>query len=193
MNDMIPVAPTAGRILADGLWWNTPGLAALIGLCPLLAASTRFDTGVALGLASLAVLCASNVLVSAVGRRIPQRLRPGAFLLLIAALVTAIDLVFQARWFGLHGQVGLFVPLIVTNCLILGRAEAFATQRGLWPSLLDALGYGAGFTLLLGALGALREFLTPGLLVAALPPGALFLLAALVALRQALLSRRAAP
>lgn len=193
MNDMIPATPTSGRILADGLWWNTPGLAALIGLCPLLAASTRFDTGVALGLASLAVLCASSVLVSAFGRRIPRHLRPGAFLLLIAALVTTVDLVFQARWFGLHVQVGLFVPLIVTNYVILGRAESFAVHRGPWPSLLDALGHGAGFTLLLGALGALREFLTPGLLVAALPPGALFLLAALVALRQAWLARRPVP
>lgn len=193
MKAMNPGNATAGRILADGLWWNTPGLASLIGLCPLLAASTRFDTGVALGLASLAVLCASNVLVSALGRRIPPRLRPGAFLLLIAALVTAVDLVFQARWFGLHGQVGLFVPLIVTNCLILTRAEAFAAHRGPWPALLDGLGYGAGFTLLLGGLGAVREFLAPGLLVAALPAGALFLMAALVALRQALLSRWPAP
>lgn len=193
MTDMNPGNATSGRILADGLWWNTPGLASLIGLCPLLAASTRFDTGVALGLASLAVFCASNVLVSALGRRIPPSFRPGAFLLLIAALVTAVDLVFQARWFGLHGQVGLFVPLIVTNCLILGRAEAFAAHRGLWPSLLDALGYGTGFTLLLGGLGALRELLAPGLLVAGLPAGALFLLAALVALRQAVSTRWPAP
>lgn len=192
MNDMNPGNPTSGRILADGLWWNTPGVASLIGLCPLVAASTRFDTGVALGLASLAVLCASNVLVSALGRRMPPAVRPAAFLLLIAALVTAVDLVFQARWFELHGQVGLFVPLIVTNCLILGRAESFAARRRPWPALLDAVGHGAGFTLLLGGLGALREFLAPALLVAALPPGALFLLAALVALRQAWLSRRPA-
>ena len=193
MKVMQPGTATSCRILADGLWWNTPGLASLIGLCPLLAASDRLDTGVALGLASLAVLCASNVLVSALGRRIPRHLRTGAFLLLIGALVTAVDLVFQARWFGLHGQVGLFVPLIVTNCLILDRAASFAAHRGPWPALLDALGYGAGFTLLLGGLGALREFLAPGLLVAALPAGALFLLAALVALRQSWLPRRPAP
>lgn len=192
MNDLNPGRPTAGQILADGLWWNTPGLAALIGLCPLLAASQTFATGVALGLASLAVLCASNVLVSAVGPRIPQRFRLVAFLLLIAALVTAVDLLFQARWFDLYGQVGLFVPLIVTNCLILGRAETFATRHGPWSALLDGLGYGTGFTLLLGGLGALRELLAPVLLVAALPPGAFLLLAALVALRQAWLARRRA-
>lgn len=181
---------TAGRILADGLWWNSPGLGSLIGLCPLLAASATFAGGVALGLASLAVLCASNVLISALGRRVAPGLRPAAFLLLIAALVTAVDLFMQARWFSLHGEVGLFVPLIVTNCLILGRAESFAAQRGPWPSLLDGLGYGLGFTLLLAVAGGLRELLAPGLLVAGLPPGAFFLLAALVALRQAWLSRR---
>ena len=190
MHDIGPGRPAPGRILADGLWWNTPGLASLIGLCPLLAASRTFATGVALGLASLAVLCASNVLVSAVGRRIARRYRLAAFLLLIAALVTAVDLLFQAHWFDLHGQVGLFVPLIVTNCLILGRAEDFAAHQAVLPALLDGLGYGAGFTLLLGGLGALREILAPGLLVAALPPGAFFLLAALIALRQAWQSRR---
>lgn len=193
MNAVSPDKPTSGQILADGLWWNTPGLASLIGLCPLLAASRTFATGMALGLASLAVLCASNVLVSALGRGIHQRHRPAAFLLLIAALVTAVDLLFQARWFELHGQVGLFVPLIVVNCLILGRAESCAAHRDPWPALLDGLGYGAGFTLLLAGLGAIREALAPGLLVAALPPGAFFLLAGLVALRQAWLARRRAP
>lgn len=185
-------ASTPGRILAAGLWWNTPGLAALIGLCPLLAVSRSFATGLALGLASLAVLCGSNVLVSALARWIAPRYRLGTFLLLIAALVTAVDLLFQARWFDLYGQVGLFVPLIVTNCLILTRAESFAVHQRLWPAFLDGLGYGAGFTVLLAGLGALRELLAPGLLVAALPSGAFFLLAALIALRQAWFRRRGA-
>jgi electron transport complex protein RnfE len=175
---------TSGRILAGGLWWDTPGLAALIGLCPLLAVSRTFATGLALGLASLAVLCSSNVLVSALARWIEPRFRLGAFLLLIAALVTAVDLLFKAGWFDLYGQVGLFVPLIVTNCLILARAESFAAHHRLWPAFLDGLGYGIGFTVLLAGLGALRELLAPGLLVAALPAGAFFLLAALIALRQ---------
>lgn len=179
----------SGRILAEGLWWNTPGLSALIGLCPLLAVSTSFAAGLSLGLASLAVLCSSNVLVSALAGSIAPRFRLAAFMLLIAALVTAVDLLFAAGWFELYGQVGLFVPLIVTNCLILTRAESFAAHQGLWPALLDGLGYGLGFTVLLAALGALRETLAPGLLVAALPAGAFFLLAALIALRQLWLRR----
>jgi electron transport complex protein RnfE len=172
------------RVFADGALRNTPGLAALIGICPLLAVSTTFAAGLALGLASLAVLCSSNVLVSALGPWIALRFRPAAFLLLIGALVTAVDLLFAAGWFELHGRVGLFVPLIVTNCLILGRAESFAVHHGLWRSFLDGLGTGLSFTVLLAGLGALRELLAPGLLVAALPAGAFFLLAALVALRQ---------
>jgi electron transport complex protein RnfE len=174
----------SGRILAEGLWWNSPGLGALIGLCPLLAVSTTFAAGLSLGLASLGVLCSSNVLVSALAPWIAPRFRLGAFLLLIAALVTAVDLLFAAGWFQLHRQVGLFVPLIVTNCLILARAESFAAHHRLWPSFLDGLGYGVGFTVLLAGLGALRELLAPGLLVATLPAGAFFLLAALIALRQ---------
>jgi electron transport complex protein RnfE len=184
---------TSGRILAEGLWWNTPGLAALIGICPLLAVSTTFAAGLALGVASLAVLCSSNVLVSALAPWIAPRFRLAAFLLLSAALVTAVDLLFEASWFQLYGQVGLFVPLIVTNCLILARAESFAAHHGLWPALLDGLGYGLSFTVLLAGLGALRELLAPALLVAALPAGAFFLLAALIALRQLWFRRRGAP
>lgn len=183
---------SAGRILAEGLWWQTPGLAALIGLCPLLAVSTSLATGFALGIASLAVITTSNVLVAAVGRRLHPRVRRPAFLLLIAGLVTAVDLLFQAHWFDLHGEVALFVPLIVTNCMIVARAETFAASNRVWPALLDGLGYGLGFTLLLTALGALRQLLAPGLPVAALPAGALFLLAGLVALRQLWIRRRAA-
>jgi Na+-translocating ferredoxin:NAD+ oxidoreductase subunit E len=177
-------AGPSGGTSAEVLWWNTPGLAPLIGLCPLLAVSRTFATGLALGMASLAVLCASNWLVAVLARWIAPPVRTGAFLLLIAALVTAVDLLFQAEWFDLYGQVGLFVPLIVTNCLILTRAESFAAHHGPWPALLDGLSYGLGFTLVLAGLGALRELLAPGLRVAALPAGAFFLLAALIALRQ---------
>ena len=190
---MTPANPSdssAGRLLAAGLWWNTPGLAALIGLCPLLAVSTSFAAGLALGLASLAVLCSSNMLISALAPWITPRFRLPAFLLLIGALVTAVDLLFEARWFDLYGQVGLFVPLIVTNCLILARGESFAAHHGVWPAFLDGLGYGLGFIALLAGLGALREALAPGLLVAALPAGAFVLLAALVALRQLVVRRR---
>ena len=171
---------------------STRELAALIGICPLLAVSTTFAAGLALGIASLVVLCSSSGLVSVLAPWIAPRVRLAAFLLLIAALVTAVDLLFAAGWFDLYGRVGLFVPLIVTNCLILGRAESFAAHHGLWRALLDGLGTGLAFTGLLGGLGALRELLAPGLLVAALPAGAFFLLAALVALRQLWFRRRGA-
>jgi len=190
MTEATENAAPAGRILAEGLWWQTPGLASLIGLCPLLAVSRSLAAGLALGIASLAVITASNALVSALGRRLHPRTRLPAFLLLIAGLVTAVDLLFQAHWFDLHGEVGLFVPLIITNCVILARAESFAASNGVWRAFLDGLGYGLGFTLLLAGLGALRELLAPGLLVAALPAGALFLLAGLVALRQLWVHRR---
>lgn len=176
-----------------GPWWSTSGLVGLAGLFPLLAVSRSFATGLALGIASLAVLCTSNVLVAGLAGSIPSRLRVPAFLVLIAALVTAVDLLFQAHWFALYDQVGLFVPLIVTNGLIVARAEAVAAHRGWWRALLDGLVYGAGFTLLLSGLGAVRELLAPALLVAALPAGALFLLAALLALRQAWLHGRRSP
>ena len=192
MTEATAGATPARRILAEGFWWRTPGLASLIGLCPLLAVSRRLAAGLALGIASLAVITASNVLVSALGRRLHPRARLPGFLLLIAGLVTAVDLLFEAHWFDLHGEVGLFVPLIITNCLILARAESFAASNGVWRAFLDGLGYGLGFTLLLAGLGALRELLAPGLLVASLPAGALFLLAGLVAVRQLWLSRRAA-
>lgn len=178
---------------ADSPWWSAPAIVGLAGLFPLLAASQSLATGLALGIASLAVLCASNVLVAGLAGSIPSRFRVPAFLVLIAALVTAVDLLFQAHWFVLYGEVGLFVPLIVTNGLILARAESVAARRGWWQALRDGLGHGAGFTLLLGGLGGLRELLAPLLPVAALPAGVLFLLAALFALRQGWLRRRVRP
>jgi len=192
MTEAATGSTSARQVLATGLFWQTPGLATLVGLGPLLAVSRSLATGLALGIASLTVITASNVLVSALGRRLHARARLPAFLLLIAGLVTAVDLLFQANWFVLHGEVGLFVPLIVTNCVILARAESFATSNGVWRALLDGLGYGLGFTLLLAGLGALRELLTPHLLVADLPAGALFLLAGFVALRQFWLRRSGA-
>ncbi len=193
MSDVNTNEAGARQILSDGLWWNSRGLASLVGLLPLLAGSRSFATGLSLGIACIAVLCTSNLIASGLATSIPARLRVPAFLVLIAALVTAVDLLFQAHWFDLYGQVGLFVPLIVTNSLIVARAGSFAAHQGWWRALLDGLGYGAGFTLLLGGLGALRELLAPFLPVTALPSGALFLLAALIALRQAWLLRRGSP
>jgi electron transport complex protein RnfE len=115
-----------------------------------------------------------------------------ALVLIIAAFVTSVDLIFKAYWFNLYGEIGLFIPLIVTNCVILSRAEAFAIRNPLLPALLDGLGHGLGFLLVLAALGAVRELAGGGLLIASLPPGGFFALAGLIALRNFLLNKRTA-
>jgi len=204
-------------IIGAGLWWNNPGMAQLLGLCPLLAVSRSLVTGLALGLATMAVVAATNVLVSATRRLIHHHVRLPAYVLIIAAFVTTIDLLFKALWFDLYLRIGLFIPLIVTNCAILGRAEGFAARNPVLPSLADGLAQGAGFALLLAAMGAVRELIGrrslfadaellfgpaaegfalhfgsgDGLLLATLPPGAFIVLALFVAARNALLHRRA--
>jgi Na+-translocating ferredoxin:NAD+ oxidoreductase subunit E len=183
--------PTPTAILGSGLWWNNPGLAQLLGLCPLLAVSRTAAAGIGLGLASLAVITLSNGLVSAARRWLYPQVRLPALVLIIAALVTCVDLAFQAFQYELYQSVGLFLPLIVTNCVILARAEAFASKNSVGVSLLDGLAQGAGFALVLAVLGALREWLgNAGLLVAILPPGAFFLLAGLVAAGNAVKNAR---
>lgn len=215
--DPLPTPINTRRILADGLWFNNPGLAQLLGLCPLLAVSRTLVTGLALGIASVLVLCASNLLISLLRRYLDPRVRLPAMVLIIAGLVTAVDLVFKAHWFDLYAQVGLFVALIVTNCVILARAEGFASRHGPGYALIDGLAHGLGFLLVLGGLGALRELLgygtlfsgaeqlfgpaaagfelvilpeRQGLLIATLPPGAFLLLGCLVAFRQYWLGRK---
>jgi electron transport complex protein RnfE len=180
------------EIFRTGLWSNNPGMAQLLGLCPLLAVSRTLITGLALGIATLLVICATNVLVSACRKWIDARVRLPALVLIIAAFVTSVDLIFKAYWFNLYGEIGLFIPLIVTNCVILSRAEAFAIRNPLLPALLDGLGHGLGFLLVLAALGAVRELAGGGLLIASLPPGGFFALAGLIALRNFLLNKRTA-
>ena len=175
---------SAGQRLADSVWWNNPELATVLGLGPLLAASRTFEAGLALGLATLVVLCTSSVLVSAVRHWLDPRVRLPAIILIIAAVVTAVDLLFQAQWFDLYSEVGLFVPLILTNSVLMARVGDIAVHRGIGSALRDSLVYGLGCTLLLAGLGALRAVLGQGLVIATLPAGAFFLLAALVALRQ---------
>lgn len=202
-------------LLREGLWWNNPGLAQLLGLCPLLAVSRTLITGLALGLATLAVLASTNVLLSLLRRWIDPRVRLPAGMLVIAAFVTAVDLTLRAGWFELHGTIGLFVPLIVTNCLILARAEAFALRQPVGAALIDGLAHGTGFLVVLLLMGTIRELLAHGtllrdapllfgaparswvltfhdgnLLIAALPPGAFFILALLVAIRNRWLAAR---
>jgi Na+-translocating ferredoxin:NAD+ oxidoreductase subunit E len=201
-----------------GLVEQNPGLVQLLGLCPLLAVSTSVGTGLGLGLATLAVLTASNVAASVVGRHLTPEVRIAVFVLLIASLVTAVELALAARLPGLHASLGIFLPLIVTNCLLLARAEAFASRRPPAEALLDGVAMGAGFLLVLVALGSIRELLgrgslgadlhlllgtasqtrgwrlfgeEHGFLLALLPPGAFVLLGLMLAVRQALRARRA--
>ena len=193
MTSQVSTARNYREILRSGIWSNNPGMAQLLGLCPLLAVSRTLITGLALGIATLLVVCATNALVSLTRRWIDARVRLPALVLIIAAFVTSVDLLFKAWWFELYGEIGLFIPLIVTNCVILSRAEAFASRNPLLPALLDGLGHGLGFLLVLAVLGAVRELVGNGLLIASLPPGGFFALAGLIALRNFIQHRRKPP
>jgi electron transport complex protein RnfE len=191
--------------LRSGIWTDNPGLVQLLGLCPLLAVTGTFVNGLGLGIATLAVLTLSNVLVSATRRFIRSEIRIPMYVLIISSLVTCIELLFLAYFPDLGRSLGIFIPLIVTNCAIVARAEVFASRNPVLESMLDGLSMGAGFALLLCAIGAFRELVgfgsilsrldmlfggeaLPGLtvfdggfLLAILPPGAFFSLALFVA------------
>ncbi|TVQ95153.1 MAG: electron transport complex subunit E [Chromatiaceae bacterium] len=155
-----------GRIARDGLWDNNVVLAQSLALCPLLAVTGTATNGLGLGLASTAVLLLSGLLVSLTRGLITPQVRIPVFVLIIATLVTLVDLGLNAWMHDLHRVLGLFIPLIVTNCAILGRAEAFASRQPPLPALFDALMMGLGFTLVLVAIGALREIVGAGTLFA---------------------------
>ncbi|HZW58865.1 MAG TPA: electron transport complex subunit E, partial [Woeseiaceae bacterium] len=148
--------------LQNGLWEQNPGLVQLLGLCPLLAVTTTFVNGLGLGLATVFVLGCSNVLVSATRRFIRSEIRIPMYVLIIASLVTCIELIFKAWLPALDRSLGIFIPLIVTNCAIVARAEVFASKNPVPASLLDGLAMGSGFALLLCASGAFRELLGHG-------------------------------
>lgn len=208
---------TAGGLidrLQTGLWSNNPGLVQLLGLCPLLAVTTTLVNGFGLGVATLLVLTCSNALVSATRRWIRQEIRIPIYVLIIASLVTCTELIFKAWFPTLDRSLGIFIPLIVTNCAIVARAEVFASRNSIGASIADGVGMGAGFALLLMAIGAFRElvgqasilsrldmltggepfngfsFADSGLLLAILPPGAFFSLALAVALKNHIDHRR---
>jgi electron transport complex protein RnfE len=180
--------------LRTGLWKDNPGLVQLLGLCPLLAVTTTTINGVGLGIATLLVLTCSNALVSATRRWIRQEIRIPIYVLIIASLVTCVELIFKAWFPTLDRSLGIFIPLIVTNCAIVARAEIFASRNTIGASIVDGLGMGAGFAALLIVLGVFRElvgqasilgysFAESGFLLAILPPGAFFALALAVALK----------
>ena len=198
----------------DGFWHNNPGLVQLLGLCPLLAVTSTFVNGLGLGLATLVVLTMSNVLVSATRRWIRNEIRIPMYVLIIASLVTCIELIFKAGFPSLDRSLGIFIPLIVTNCAIVARAEVFASRNSVVSSLLDGLTMGGGFALLLCALGFVRELvghgsvfarldlliggdvmnglqlIDGGFLLALLPPGAFFALGLAVAGKNTIGPRR---
>jgi electron transport complex protein RnfE len=180
-----------GERFKAGLWYENPGLVQLLGLCPLLAVTTTVANGLGLGIATLSVMVLSNTLVSAVRRWIQPEIRIPMYVLIIASLVTCTELVFKAWFPVLDRSLGIFIPLIVTNCAIVARAEVFASRNAVVASIIDGFVMGTGFALLLIAIGAFRELVSTAWLLAALPPGAFFSLALAVAAKNAIDSRRA--
>ena len=145
-----------------GIWTDNPGLVQLLGLCPLLAVTTTLVNGMGLGVATLLVLTCSNVLVSATRKLIRPEIRIPMYVLIISSLVTCVEMIFLAWFPALGRSLGIFIPLIVTNCTIVARAEVFASRHPVPDSLLDGLTMGSGFALLLTAIGAFRELIGQG-------------------------------
>ena len=157
--------PGYTHILREGLWVNNPGLVQLLGLCPLLAVTTNAINGLGLGLATLLTLVASNVTVSLIRNVVRPEVRIPVFVLVIASIVTVIELAMNAWLHDLYLILGIFIPLIVTNCAIIGRAESFASRNSVDRALLDGLAMGIGFTLVLVTLGSMRELIGQGTLL----------------------------
>ncbi len=197
-------------IALNGLWDNNPGLVQLLGLCPLLAVTGTLINGLSLGLATTMTLVISNLTVSLIRHWLREEIRIPVYVLVIACTVTAVELAMSAFFHGLYLVLGIFIPLIVTNCSIIGRAEAFASKNSWLRSIVDGLAMGIGFTLVLVVLGGMRELIGhgtlfsqadlmfgkaaqqltitivqdyQGLLLAVLPPGAFLALGLLIALK----------
>lgn len=156
------------EITINGLWKQNPGVVQLLGLCPTLAVTTTAVNGLSLGLATALVMTASNGSVSPVRRFIPSEIRVPVFILVIAALVTVIDLSINAFAHPLHKVLGIFIPLIVVNCIVLARVESFAAKNSPVPSMLDGFMMGIGLALVLGLLGGMREIIGKGTLFSGL-------------------------
>jgi electron transport complex protein RnfE len=158
--------PSNRQILTQGLWHNNTALVQLLGLCPLLAVSGTVVNGLGLGIATTLVMAGSNVTVSLIRHLVRPELRIPTFVLVIASFVTAVELLMKAFLHDLYLVLGIFIPLIVTNCVIIARAESFASKNHVGRALLDGLAMGLGFTAVLVLLGALREILGHGTLLA---------------------------
>lgn len=198
------------EIAINGLWKNNPGLVQLLGLCPLLGVSNSMVNALGMGLATALVLAASNAAVALIRNQVTDAVRLPVFVMIIAALTTCIELLMQAFTYELYQILGIFIPLITTNCIILGRAEAFAAKNSMAHATFDGLMMGSGFGLVMLAIGSVRELLGtgalfgnmqllfgplaanwqvtvfhdyPGFLLAILPPGAFLVLGLLIALK----------
>ena len=156
------MAKSITQEFVKGLWEEIPPFRLVLGLCPTLAVTKTVQDGIGMGVATTFVLVCSNILVSALRNVIPSKVRIAAFIIIIATFVTVVELLMQAFTYPLFLSLGIFIPLIVVNCIVLGRAEAFASKNGIVLSLADGLGIGVGFTLALGALGAVREVFGSG-------------------------------
>ena len=204
-------------IVDNGLWKQNPGVVQLLGLCPTLAVTSTVVNGVSLGIATALVMAASNGAVAPVRKYVPDEIRIPVFILIIAALVTVVDLSFNAFFHDLYLVLGIFIPLIVTNCIVLARVEAFAAKNPPLQSTLDGVFMGVGMLWTLALIGALRELIGngtlfsgidlvipgaqalqllpadyPGLLLAILPPGAFIILGCIIAAKNWIDARQAA-
>jgi len=159
------MAKTLVQEFTKGLWNEIPPFRLVLGLCPVLAVTKSVESGIGMGLATTFVLVCSNILVSLLRKVIPPKVRIACFIIIIATFVTVVELVMQAFAYPLFLTLGIFIPLIVVNCIVLGRSEAFASKNNLVRSTADGLGIGTGFTLSLGALGGVRELLGYGTLL----------------------------
>jgi electron transport complex protein RnfE len=204
------------EITVNGLWKQNTGLAQLLGLCPILAISTSMVNAVSLGIATVLVMAVTNLAIASLRRFIPYEIRIPVFVLIIAALVTVVDLLINAFFHDLYVVLGLFIALIVTNCIVLARVEAYAVKNGVLDSTLDGIMMGLGLVWVLALLGGIRELIGagtlfsgigmiipgwseiqvfgddyPGFLIAVLPPGAFFALGCLIAGYNAINARHA--
>lgn len=150
------------KVFTNGIFRENPTFGLVLGMCPTLAVTTSASNGMGMGLATTFVLVMSNLVISLIANLIPDKIRIPSFIVVIAAFVTIVDFSMQAYVQSLYEALGLFIPLIVVNCIVLGRAEAFASKNGPILSILDGLGMGLGFTLSLTILGAIRELLGSG-------------------------------
>jgi electron transport complex protein RnfE len=209
--------PAYSHIIKEGLWNNNPGLVQLLGLCPLLAITNSLVNGLGLGLATTLTLITTNVIVSGIRNLVRPEVRIPVYVLVIASVVTIIELAMNAWFHDLYKILGIFIPLIVTNCAIIGRAESFASKQTVDRALIDGLAMGVGFTLVLVTLGGMRELVGQGtlfaqahlmfgepgrvlamtliddyrgFLLAILPPGAFIGLGLLIALMNVINARR---